>query len=256
MTLLVDLGNSALKWAHAEALATGAVHTLVHRGQSDWAERLAAAWRELPAAAAVGCCVAGAPERATVERIAQARGIALAWLASEARHAGALTLDNGYRVPTQLGADRWHALLGACQRHRGRSFVLATAGTATTVDCVLAEGAGARFIGGVIAPGTRLMLEALAERTAGLPRAAGRAVDFPANTDDAIATGVADAQAGLVVQVMARMAARAGAAPLLLVSGGDAAALAARLAAAGVRALIEDNLVLAGLALRAGAAST
>jgi type III pantothenate kinase len=247
MTLLVDLGNSALKWARADALARGEVATLVHRADAHWADSLAAAWRDAPRRA-VGCSVAGAEERAQVERAAQACGIALTWCGAQPR-GGALV--NGYRVPEQLGADRWYALRGACARHPGEPLLLATAGTALTVDAVLPVDDGARFIGGAIAPGTRLMLAALASGTAGLPEARGRGVDFPDNTDDAIATGAADAQAGLVLQMVARLAARAGRTPRLLVSGGDAETLAARLRASGAQPSIEHNLVLAGLALRA-----
>jgi type III pantothenate kinase len=257
MTLLVDLGNSALKWARAEDLGRGAVHTVLHRAADDWANELAECWRgEAGARDVVGCSVAGAAERAAVERAAAAAGLTLRWLGAQARHEDGSRLENGYRNPAQLGADRWHALIGACARHPQCSFVLATAGTALTVDCVILQPTGARFVGGAIAPGARLMLEALAGRTAGLPRAAGQAVDFPDNTDDAITTGVADAQAGLVLRLLARLAQRAGAAPLLLVSGGDAPGLAARCAAAGAQPTIEHNLVLAGLAVRAAASSS
>lgn len=247
MTLLVDLGNTALKWSTVGGLERGEVHTLLHREHDDWAAALRSAWSAAPRRA-VACAVAGAAERAAVEQAAAAHGIALEWRVAQPAGRG---LVNGYRVPTQLGADRWHALLGVCARHRGAPLLLATAGTATTVDAVLPEGDGARFIGGVIAPGVRLMHAALTRGTAGLAHAPGRAVDFPDNTDDAIATGVADAQAGLVLQMVERLARRAGRTPRLVVSGGDAEALAARLQERGAVPTIEHNLVLAGLALRA-----
>jgi type III pantothenate kinase len=255
MTLLIDLGNTALKWAHSTAGGVSPAQTVVHRDGGDWAAALTAAWRAAGTTQAVGCSVAAPEVAAAVERAAAANGISVRWLRAEAQHIGRVTLVNGYRDPSQLGPDRWHALLGACARHPGRSLVLATAGTATTVDGVMVEGGRARFIGGCIAPGARMMLEALATRTAGLPQARGGAVDFPDNTDDAIATGVADAQAGLVLQRVERCARRFGHAPLLLVNGGDAAVLAVRLHGAGAAPTIEHNLVLAGLALRAAALS-
>jgi hypothetical protein len=64
-------------------------------------------------------------------------------------------------------------------------------------------------------------------------------------------TGVIDSQAGLALRLVARFAQRIGAAPRVLVSGGDAEALAARLQAGGLAVTIAHNLVLAGLALRA-----
>jgi hypothetical protein len=53
-----------------------------------------------------------------------------------------------------------------------------------------------------------------------------------------------------------RFAHRLGHAPAILVSGGDAESVADRLETCGCRAVIEHNLVLAGLALRARASDT
>jgi type III pantothenate kinase len=253
MMLLVDLGNTALKWAVMDdAEVAGPAATELHRGVDDLHTRLTSAWQSIvPGSAALGCSVAAHELRAAVEHAANARGLTVEWLAAESQHAGRVRLVNGYRTPTQLGADRWHGMLGACQRRPGQSFVLVAAGTATTIDCVEANAQVARFVGGCIAPGQRMMLEALAQRTAGLPRARGQAVDFPDNTDDAIATGVADAQVGLAVRMIERFARRLGHAPAVLVSGGDAEPVAERLRSAGVAPAIEHNLVLAGLALRA-----
>ncbi|MEO8187928.1 MAG: type III pantothenate kinase, partial [Burkholderiaceae bacterium] len=133
------------------------------------------------------------------------------------------------------------------------------AGTATTVDCVDAEGDNAararfvgKFIGGVIAPGVRVMLESLALRTAGLPTAdadfSANVAEFPDNTNAAIVTGVLDAQAGLVYRIWHRFAVHMLAEPRLILTGGHAEALSNRLS---MHADIEHNLVLRGLALRA-----
>jgi type III pantothenate kinase len=226
--------------------------TVLHRGVDDLHTRLASAWQSIvPGSVALGCSVAAHELRAAVEHAANARGLTVQWLAAESQHAGRVRLVNGYRTPTQLGPDRWHGMLGACQRRPGQAFVLVAAGTATTIDCVEANAQVARFVGGCIAPGQRMMLEALAQRTAGLPHARGQAVDFPDNTDDAIATGVADAQVGLALRMIERFARRLGHAPTVLVSGGDAEPVAERLRSAGVGPAIEHNLVLAGLALRA-----
>lgn len=254
MTLLVDLGNTALKWATTEASGTpGAVQVEPHRGVDDLADRLAAAWRDVPAgSSAVGCSVASTGARADVEQAAATRGVRIEWLHSESRHEGAFVLVNGYRNATQLGADRWHGMLGACQRVPQRSFVLVAAGTAMTIDCVEAGQGAARFVGGCIAPGQRLMLDALASRTAGLPQAVGTAVDFPDHTDDAIVTGILDAQAGLVERLVRRFARRLGHWPAVLASGGDAESLSERLRGSEFGVSIEHNLVLAGLAVRAG----
>ena len=252
MTLLIDVGNTALKWTVTDAAgAPGPVRVEHHRDTDDLAVRLGAAWHDVSrGSAAFGCSVASGATRAAVEAATYARGTNVEWLRSEPRYAGEFVLLNGYRNPTQLGADRWHGMLGACLRVPRRSFVLVAAGTATTIDCVEVGDGQARFVGGCIAPGQRLMLDALANQTAGLPQAAGAAVDYPDTTDDAITTGVLDAQAGLIERFVRRFGQRLGRLPVVLISGGDAEPVAARLHGSEFDVSIEHNLVLAGLAVR------
>ena len=266
MTLLVDVGNSAIKWAQLAADGQLAdVQRQLHRGVGNFASGLAERWRgSVPAGASViACNVAGAELAAAVEKAARVLALEpVLWLIAQPRFhrlgAGAFSLINGYRDPLQLGADRWHCMLGACASSEP-PMVVVNAGTATTVDCVDRDDANSgdtragRFVGGFIAPGVRLMLESLARETAGLPHATGAAARFPDNTDAAIVSGVLDAQAGLVNQVWSRFAAHLAihraAAPRLIVTGGNAAVLLDRLSIE--PAAIEHNLVLRGLALRA-----
>ena len=92
-----------------------------------------------------------------------------------------------------------------CAKFPGESVVVASSGTATTIECVRGEpNAAALFLGGVIAPGVDLMHESLARGTARLPDARyvidGKVVAHPDNTDDAIVTGVFHAQAGMIYE--------------------------------------------------------
>jgi type III pantothenate kinase len=267
MTLLVDVGNSAIKWTQLAADGTvGAAQRQSHRGVAGIAAQLADQWQgNVPRGAAViACSVAGPEVVAAVEEAARTLHLqAVRWLFTQRSFDGQIALTNGYRNPAQLGADRWHCMLGACSTSNTQrtmnSLVIVNAGTATTVDCVDANGRdggkarfAGKFIGGVIAPGVRLMLESLALQTAGLPSADAdffdNAAAFPDNTDAAIVTGVLDAQAGLVHQIWHRFAGRLHAEPRLVLTGGHAEALFARLSMA---ADIEHNLVLRVLALRA-----
>ena len=77
-------------------------------------------------------------------------------------------------------------------------------GTAVTVDAL--DASTAAFIGGLILPGFGLMLRALELGTAGLKAPTGEAVDFPANTSDALMSGGADAIAGAVERMHRRLA--------------------------------------------------
>lgn len=68
--------------------------------------------------------------------------------------------------PLSVGADRIVNTLAAATLFR-RDTIVVDLGTATTFDCITADGA---FIGGVIAPGVRTGAETLVRRTAKLPR--------------------------------------------------------------------------------------
>ena len=266
MTLLIDVGNSAIKWAHLSAdgeLRTAQVQP--HRDVVGIAARLADQWRGsmVQGAPVIACNVANLKVVAAVEEAARLLQLQpVRWLHTQRSFNGPLVLTNGYRNPEQLGADRWHCMLGACStvnlQGAMNSIVVVNAGTATTVDCVDAgdDEAGqtrftGKFVGGVIAPGVRLMLESLALRTAGLPNTdadlSANVADFPDYTDAAIVTGVLDAQAGLVYRIWHRFAVHRVAKPRLILTGGHAEALFSRLSMA---ADIEHNLVLRGLALR------
>lgn len=249
MTLLIDVGNSAIKWTQVEE--NGALRDaqwLLHRDTADIASRLIERWRgEVPGGASViACNVAGNDVVSAIEQAARTLELgAVRWLRAQPRFDGPISLVNGYLDPQQLGADRWHCMLGACSLWAGQALVVVNAGTATTVDCIEAN----KFVGGFIAPGVRLMLESLARETAGLPAASGTASNFPDNTDAAIISGVLDAQAGLVHQVWHRFDAQLSTTPRIVLTGGNAEAVRARLTIE--TAAIEHNLVLRGLALRA-----
>lgn len=59
---------------------------------------------------------------------------------------------------------------------------------------------GYAFRGGVILPGPALMSSSLAHATAQLPKAQGHSADYPTHTHQAIATGIAAAQAGAILR--------------------------------------------------------
>jgi type III pantothenate kinase len=260
--LLLDAGNTALKWALAGAdeprpLARG-IATLEPGFADALTATLERSLSTLPPAPisevrAIGCSVASdAVTGAIAQAVAPLATREIAWYRAEPRFEyHGIELVNGYRDPYQLGADRWHAMIAARVSYPGHPLVVVCAGTATTVDSIDAAG---RFLGGTIAPGTSLMADSLARGTARLPRSTGRPVVMPDNTDDAIATGVADALAGLVERRV-RALGRAGTMPRLVLAGGRVGELASRLwlpdEVAGI--IIEEHLVLRGLWLRAAA---
>jgi type III pantothenate kinase len=237
--LLVDAGNTRVKWAvAAERAAPGEwlAHGAVLHAELD---TLTEAWRGLHVRRALVSNVAGIALR---ERLAALLPAPPAWFSSQPELAG---LVNRYRDPTRLGADRFAAALGARTLAPGRALVVATCGTATTVDAL---SRGGEFLGGMILPGLDLMVAALARGTAQLPRVSpGQALApvFADNTQDAILSGCVSAQAGAIERACAALPA-----DLCIVSGGAAPYIAPAL---GLPYRLLDNIVLVGLHAAANA---
>jgi type III pantothenate kinase len=169
-------------------------------------------------------------------------------LVVDARSPLPITLD--VDEPLTVGADRIMNALAAGRLFRQDTIVV-DFGTATTFDCVTADG---RFIGGVIMPGIRTAADDLVRKTAKLPateltpppRVIGR------RTEDCIRAGVlwgtADAVDGLVRRIKAEWPNRT--APKTVATGG-LAALVVPLS----REIesVHPDLTLLGLRIAAGA---
>jgi type III pantothenate kinase len=237
MLLLVDAGNTRVKWAIAEPGA--APGEWIAQGAAAHADldSLTAAWAGRIVTRAIVSNVAGDAMR---DRLAALLPVAPTWFVSRPELAG---LRNRYRDPARLGADRFAAALGARTLAPGKSLVVATCGTATTVDAVSRDG---DFLGGMILPGLGLMLGSLARNTAQLPQVDAAQVaefkllpPFADNTYEAILSGCIAAQVGAIERACALLPAE-----LCIVSGGAASQLAPAL---GVSHVMLDNIVLVGL---------
>jgi type III pantothenate kinase len=154
--------------------------------------------------------------------------------------------------PNEVGADRLVNALAA-QRLYGTPAVVVDFGTATTFDCVAADGA---YVGGAIAPGLELGLEALATRTAKLPRielrAPARAIgrDTVSAMQAGAVLGYQALTAGLLSRIRAELAEANDVAPTevkAILTGGLSAAPWAE-ALEGIDA-IDPALTLKGLAI-------
>ncbi len=123
--------------------------------------------------------------------------------------------------PLTVGADRIVNTLAARELY-GRNTLAVDLGTATTFDCITADG---RFVGGVIAPGVSAGLEWLGRRTAKLPRVEfmppGQVIGR--RTEECIQSGifygVVDSLDGMVRRIVADWAVDA---PLVVATGGYA----------------------------------
>ena len=196
---------------------------------------------------AISCASVVPALTSAVESIARRRDSALT-LASAGTVPIAIRTDR----PAEVGADRLVNALAAARLY-GTPAVIVDFGTATTLDCVSADGA---YVGGAIAPGLELASEALAARTAKLPRIELRAPDRAIGRDTVSAIqsgtvfGYQALTAGLLARVRGELADLAGIAPgavkAILTGGLSAAPWVADLA--GIDA-IDPDLTLRGLAI-------
>jgi type III pantothenate kinase len=254
--LLVDIGNTRVKWARLrlgrvspDLPIMGRGGAIAHQGRP---AAMAALLRRAPqdVERVVAVSVAGRKlDSALAAAVRKRFGLRVEFVASS-REAGGVT--NGYRDTWRLGADRWVAAIGAHAIARTRPVLLAMAGTALTIDLVSATG---RHRGGAIIPGPAAMVASLLSGTHGIRRRAGRlrAQDlhdkgrrlFADNTGSALAGGAHFAAAAFIDRAYLEATRTLGARPLLLLGGGGAPALRRHLRSP-VRVL--PDLVLHGLA--------
>jgi type III pantothenate kinase len=123
-----------------------------------------------------------------------------------------------YRRPEQLGADRMMNAYAAWKLYKGAALVV-DIGTAVTWDAVDTHGV---FRGGAIAPGPRLMLKALAQRTAQLPEIALKKSPNATGRDTAecIRSGVYWGTVGMIMDLAQRIPRELKAKPKLILTGG------------------------------------
>jgi len=207
MILLLDLGNSRLKWALTDGRQLQPM-------QAD----VVGAPVELPSAdSAVLASSSADPAR-------------FEWLQSRLQQAGCGPLRRlgpprsdallrlAYADPATLGVDRWLAMRAARSVDSG-ACVVVSVGTALTVDAIDASG---RQLGGCIAPGPTAMREVLLARAPHLRDAGGRLLDFPLSTEDAVYSGPLLAAAALIERQHRLLARRCAVTPRLLLTGGGA----------------------------------
>ncbi len=184
MNLVVDLGNSRTKWACYEN------RQLIRQGvcgsvSGEFNAVLKRSWGALPAPdQIVYCAVTTQALAAQLERIALAL-----WRLRPRRlqvYKQALGLTCNYQEPTQLGADRWAAMVGAYARVSAPLCVI-DCGTAVTVDAVSGNG---QHQGGLIIPGCGLMHQVLGDYTSRIGKVTkGQHSLSTVDTQGAVSTG-------------------------------------------------------------------
>ena len=241
--LVVDVGNSRLKWALAEGAELNG-HGCAQYKLATLAETLDSDWSHLARPGRVVVASVGGD----VVQDALGTWVASRWEAPTefvvpCRASRGVT--NAYRSPERLGADRWAALIAGYNLHGGPCCIV-DCGTAVTIDAVSQTG---EHLGGLILPGLAMMRRALVENTQEIgPVARGNVSLLARNTEDGVVAGTLYTAVAAIDRIVADVAVELGSAVARILTGGDADTLLPLLTDDWQR---EPDLVLQGLALLA-----
>jgi len=239
--LLIDHGNSRIKWALTDAGALSVEEAIDYRGE----ETDFSPWEELN----------------TVQRILVSNSAgpqAFSYLGTWCQNQWQLKPEplqakseqcgivNSYTEPETLGADRWLALIAARQVFKD-SLAVIDCGTAVTCDALSEEGV---FLGGVISAGPKISADALIKKAAHLdldemhyPGA------FNTDTASAVSAGSLIFAAGGIEKVLKEFRAKLGDEIPVLMTGGWADTLAPLMDS---EVAVYPDLVLQGIQFVAG----
>lgn len=236
MNLLVDMGNTRLKWAIQQDGQVIPGPALLNAGLDQ--QQLLNLWQELPTPERLAiACVSTHHLAELVHGVAKQLwpGVEILDVKAQAQACGVV---NAYAHPETLGIDRWLALIATHHNHPTPACIV-DCGTAITIDFIDDTGF---HLGGLISPGLQLMKNALAKGTGKLTLSQNHYSFGIANqTDAAIYSGTLASAAGLIEYVLQQHPHYH-----LVLTGGDAELIANHLT---TTAHIDADLVLHGLAL-------
>jgi type III pantothenate kinase len=245
MILLIDVGNTRLKWAWLTSTGLSDQQAVVHRDSKPgiWTAALFQSGQK-PSRILVSN-VAGPVMAKTLAKLAKKAFHVEVQFVTAAREFHGLT--SGYLDPTLLGADRWLGLIGAWTKAR-TALCVVDAGTAVKVDSVDSNG---QHLGGLIAPGIHMMREVLMSNTSDIAKATFNSTPSLAgvlanNTIAAMSRGAVFALAGMADRACEVIEQSTGTAPKLFITGGDASMISGTMRARGE---VVPDLVLQGLAV-------
>lgn len=247
MKLLVDIGNSAVKWCMQRNKDIEDVHTLsCVSGISREYQQLKSNWQALDKPEAVYISnVAGQSVREKVNEVCLDLWHLLPdYLQVTSESCG---VKNGYKNIQQLGTDRWAAIIAVWQLYKKPACII-DCGTAMTIDGISPDG---EYLGGLIVPGLELMQKALSLNTDALvpvsninPRD-----EFANNTEEGQYSGCVLACVALVERMLDKMKKSYGSQVVGVISGGAANVINSMIAD---KLVYHEHLVLTGLSLHAG----
>ncbi len=240
--LLLDVGNSRIKWAWWQKENIPGADDVQHADSlsPDVLSKI-----ELPQTPdkILASCVAGGEVRQNLQQWAGGRWQRrIEFLTSPASAQG---IVNGYAEPERLGSDRWAAIVAARQDYRGYLCIV-DAGSALTLDLLRPDG---QHLGGYILPGIKHSTECVLATTGiELPAEEIVAPDSrkPGNsTSGCLASGALHMACSVVENTVAQLEDKVKQQVQCILTGGDSGSLSSGLTLPHV---IEPALVIKGLA--------
>ena len=249
MLLAIDIGNTNLVFALCDGAAIRAqwrIHTDAHRTADEYAVWLFTlmARENLTAADITATIISSVVPDANFA----IKSFVRSYLTCEPRLVANAEIDFGMKIlidnPRELGADRFINAFAAWSAFK-QPLIVIDFGTATTFDVISAAG---DYLGGVIAPGINLSLEALQKAAAKLH---GISITHPETvigrtTTTAMQSGIFYGYAGLIEGIVARIKAERGEAMKVIATGGLAPLYAS---ASPAIDLVDADLTIRGLML-------
>ena len=252
MNLLIDIGNSRIKWClHDSTEENFTSSGAMTHDKQDILKLFYEHWGDL-----------ACPERVVVSNVSgltAARNLD-AWVEEvwqvETEYAKTEVFSHGvhnaYDDHCQLGVDRWMAIIAAWHRYRTykESVCVVDCGTATTIDGISESG---QHLGGFIFPGYTMMQEILVNDTSDINtiRQTIPSSNFSNTTEQAVNSGCYLTMLATIDHVVASMKNDYGEQVRCIITGGHAELVLKKLTA---EFEYEPNLVLYGLAVFSGQA--
>ncbi len=239
MKVLVDIGNTRIKWA---VEANGIINNTqaVNHHEIDFIEQIKGSWStiDMPEILAI----ASVSKQNIVEqlsKLAKKNWPDITVVIAKSTAEG-FSVTNAYKDASKLGVDRWLGLIALQHYYPGNSCII-DCGTAVTIDVLNQQGL---HLGGLISPGLQLMKQSLYQGTVNLSHVEQAfSVGLSDSTNSAIYSGTLLAVAGLIEKVVYQFCESC---QTFVLTGGDAELLAKNL---NCQVYVEHDFILKGLAL-------
>jgi len=243
MNLLIDTGNTSLKYAFYQNELLSKVERIQHSNlEKHYFEQH---WKGVDNI--VISSVADKKISNFIAKQAKQLNISVTEVKTPKQKFG---ITVGYQNNTQLGVDRWLAILGTKQMYPQANCLIIDLGTATTVDVL---GSNGQHYGGWILPGLQTMQQSLFDKTANVKvdKSSIASIEFADNTSDNVVNGCLAALVGLVKVAIEQSLITYSTLDQIILTGGDAKYIEPYVKTLAqqhnVGSVIESELVFTGL---------